>query len=296
LIKYANKSSQANFAGVTNWNIQYDAAVQRTEKDTYFPVTAAQATDLEVGCCVSVGYASNSSGTLNKDRGQSTIHSYADDVKILRIEDMTDGNKAVYLDIEEGFDTTPVALTDELSSPIIMSSMHAQTGETNNVISKHDGSAKSNTSGRHSYRIQGVEYALGAYIVASDTVTVFQSDYSKDVYVADKSTALSTAEATIKSTYKLIGNIPANTDGKGSNYWIGDISINPETGGWQPYAQSSSSSQGFCDYLYAGGTSTSGTREFLQGGDLGNGSLAGSVFLVCVHGLSVAGWGCSSAD
>ena len=190
----------------------------------------------------------------------------------------------------------PVALTDSLSAPITMSSMHMWTGETNKVIGKHNGSAVSNSSGRHSYRVQGVEYALGAYIVASDSVMVFKSAYSKDVYVAPKGTAHSTSETTIKNTYKLIGNIPASSDGKGSDYWIGDIAIDEETGGWHPSAIGSSSAQGMGDMLWVGGINTSGTREYLIGGYLWDGLDAGSVGLNCWHGLSGAWWYCCGCD
>ena len=48
-IKGATKSSQTLFAGTTNWNFQYSASVQRSEKDTYFPVTNSQANNLVVG-------------------------------------------------------------------------------------------------------------------------------------------------------------------------------------------------------------------------------------------------------
>lgn len=297
LLKYGAKDSQSIYKGVTNWNFQYEAAVERDTADTYFPVTASQAANLEVGCYVSVGYAGlNSNGTINKDRGITNIHKYCDDVKILRIEDMDDGNKAVYLDIETGFTTTPVVLkeatddTEAVTSPIIITSMHMWTGETNKVIGKHDGSAVSNTSGRHSYRVQGVEYALGAYIVASDIVMDFQSDYSKNVYVAPRGVSHSTSIETIRSTYKLVGNIPASADGNGSDWNVGDIDIDPETGAWYPSLEVAGNTQGFCDRVYAGGATTLGQREYLQGGLLWSGSSAGSAFLSCGHGLSNAYW------
>lgn len=290
----ATKSSQSLYAGVTNWNFQYEAAVQRSTNATYFPVTASQASNLEVGCYVSVGYGSNDNGFVNKDRGVSSMYKYADDVKILRIEDMDDGNKAVYLDVSTGFNTMPVALTDSLSAPITMSSMHMWTGETNKVIGKHNGSAVSNSSGRHSYRVQGVEYALGAYIVASDAVMVFKSDYSKDVYVAPKGVTHSTSESTIKSTYKLIGNVPSTSSG--GDYWVGDVDIDEETGGWNPSAIGASNSQGMGDMVYAGGKSTSGTREYMQGGSLWDDSDAGSSCLSCWHALSHAYWDYCGCD
>ena len=290
----ATKSSQSLYAGVTSWNFQYEAAVQRSTNATYFPVTASQASNLEVGCYVSVGYGSNDNGSVNKDRGVSSMYKYADDVKILRIEDMDDGNKAVYLDVSTGFNTMPVALTDSLSAPITMSSMHMWTGETNKVIGKHNGSAVSNSSGRHSYRVQGVEYALGALIVASDTVMVFKSDYSKDVYVAPKGVTHSTSESTIKSTYKLIGNIPSTSNG--GDYRVGDVDIDEETGGWNPSTIGSGDSQGMGDIVWAGGQATSGTREYLQGGVLWYGSYAGSAALYCGYELDWTHWGCCGCD
>lgn len=290
LLKYGTKNSQSVFAGVTNWNVQYTAAVQRDTAETYFPVTASQANNLEVGLCVSVGYGSNNNGSVNQDRDVSTMHAYANDVKILKIEDMEDGNKAVYLDIDTGFTTTPVALTEELSAPIVMSSMHIYTGDTDSVVGKHDGSAVSNTSGRHSYRVQGVEYALGGYLLAADTVMMFKEDYSKDVYIAPKGVAHSTNTTTIQDTYTFIGNIPASANGNGGDWWVGDISIDPTTGCWHPAVEVSGSTQGHCDKVYAGGTATSGIREYLQGGVLGYGSEAGSASLSCWLVLSRASW------
>ena len=292
-IKGNIKNSQRICAGLTNYNLQYDAAVERSEKDTYFPVTSAQAANLEIGTCVSVGYASNSHGSLNKDRGQTSIHAYADDVKILRIEDMNDGNKAVYLDISEGFNTTKVALTDFLSSPVILSTMHAYTGETNRIIGKHDGSAGSNTSGKHPYRVQGTEYAVGGHIVSSDTVMEFQADSSKKVYAAKNGVTHITDISKIRSTYKEIGTIP---DYSGADWWVGDIGVDTETGAWYPAVSATSEAQGYGDRCYAGGTETSGTREYLQGGALWSGSLAGSSFLLCGSWLDGASWNCLSAD
>ncbi|HAH71288.1 MAG TPA: hypothetical protein DCL74_06270 [Succinivibrionaceae bacterium] len=292
-IKGNVKNSQKISVGLTNYNLQYNAAVERPENDTYFPVTSAQAANLEVGTCVSVGYAGNNNGALNKDRGVSSIHAYADDVQILRIEDMDDGNKAVYLDVDKGFNTTKVALTDSLSSPIILTTMHAHTGETNRVIGKHDGSAVSNTSGKHPYRVQGTEYAIGGYIIASDTVMEFQSDSSKKVYVAKNGVAHVTDTAKIRSTYKEIGTIPNYS---GSDWWIGDISVDAETGAWYPSVSATSGAQGYGDRCYSGSTSTSGTREYLQGGYLGSGSSAGSSCLDCGCWLDWASWSFLSAD
>lgn len=296
-IKGATKNSQNLYQGVTSWNFQYDASVERTTNETYFPVTNAQAENLIVGHCVEVGYGSNNNGTLNKYRGVTTMRQYAHNVKILSIETLDDNNKAVYLDIEDGFNTTPVQLTDELSSPIIMSSMHCYSGMTDSVLGKHDGSPISNTNAKYPYRVQGREYAVGGYIVASDTVMDNQSDYSKKVYVAEKGTAHSNNDNTIRTTYKEAGTIPASTVENNGDWWIGDVSVDMDTGVWYPSAPGSSNTQGFGDRIYAGGTGvTSGTRAYLQGGHLWDGSPAGSACLICGNGLGAAGWLCLGCD
>ena len=287
VIKYATKNEQTIFQGTTNYNFQYAAAVQRDTKETYFPVTNAQATNIIVGAYVSVGYGSVSGSSVNNDRGVGTIHKYADDVKVLRIEDLDENNKAVYLDVTEGFTTTPVAISDTINAPIVMSSMHWWSGSTDKVIGKHDGSLTSNTDGKHPYRIMGIEDAVGGYIVYADSVMVFKEDYSKDVYIARRGTKHVTDEATIKSTYKLIGNIPGND---GADFWIGDIGVDTETCAWFVKAVGSSDRQGWGDRCYAGGKNTSGTREDLGRGLLWNGAGGGPVCVYCWGWLDRAYW------
>lgn len=292
-IKGGTKNSQTLFAGCTNYNYQYEAAVQSAETHTYFPVTNAQAGNLLVGSYVSVGYGSNNNGTANIDRGQTTVHAYADDVKILSIETLDDNNMAVYLDIpeEDAFSTTPHVYTEEFSAPIALSTMHWRSGSTDTVRGRHDGSPGSNTDGKHPYRVQGREYAVGAYIVASDTVMDLQADFTKKVLVAPKGVAHSSSEATIRSTYTEIGTIPAAAAGENADWWIGDCEINNVTGSWYPSAEGSGSSQGCGDRCYAGGSgATSGMREYLQGGGLGNGSSAGAAFLDCGRWLGGEHW------
>ena len=293
LIKGATKSSQSLFAGCTNYNYQYEAAVQSADAHTYFPVTNAQANNLVVGSYVSVGYAGNNNGDENRDRSQVTVHAYADDVKILSIEDLDENNKAIYLDIpeESAFNTQPHVYTEDFSAPIILSTMHWWSGATDAVRGRHDGSPGSNTNGKYPYRVQGREYAVGAYIVASDTVMDLQADYTKHVLVAPKGVAHSSSDATIRSTYEHIGTIPAAAAGNNGDWWIGDCGFDNDTGSWYPSAEGSGSSQGYGDRVYAGGAgATSGTREYLQGGLLWVGSVAGSAFLVCGSGLGNGNW------
>ena len=298
-IKGATKNSQTLYAGCTNYNYQYEAAVQSKEAHTYFPVTNAQAANLVAGSYVSVGYGSNNNGAVNQDRGQASVHEYADDVKILSIETLDDNNMAVYLDIpeESAFNTMPHVHTETLSAPIILSTMHWWSGATDAVKGRHDGSPGSNTNGKYPYRVQGREYAVGGYMVASDTVMDLKADFTKKVLVAPKGVAHSSSDATIRSTYTEIGTIPAAAAGNNADWWVGDVTLDNDTGAWFPSVEGSGSSQGTGDRVYAGGaTATSGLREYLQGGALGYGSNAGSSFLFCGNGLGYGGWSYLSRD
>lgn len=300
LIKGATKSTQALEAGVTNYSFQYEAAIQSSDNNTYFPVTNAQAENIPVGNYVSVGYGANNNGTANNDRGQDSVHAYADDVKVLRKEALPDGlNTAIYLDIpeESAFNTMPHVYTETFSAPIILSSMHAWSGTTDAVLGRHDGSPVSNTDGKHAYRVQGREYAVGGYIVASDTVIDLQADFTKKVLVAQKGVAHSSSDATIRSTYTEIGTMPAAAAGNNTDWWIGDFGLSTDVGGWWPAAEGSGSSQGTGDRCYAGGVgATSGMREYLQGGNLRNGSFAGSAYLNCWSWLDGGAWDYLACD
>lgn len=299
-IKGPTKNSQTLFQGVSNWNFQYSASIQSAEEHTYFPVTNAQANNILVGCYVSVGYGGNNNGTVNNDRGQTTIHAYADDVKVLSKVPLDDGaNTAIYLDIPEGsaFNTQPHVYTETFSAQIMLSSMHAWSGATDAVKGRHDGSPVSNTDAKHPYRVQGREYMVGGYIVASDTVMDLQEDYTKKVLVAPKGVAHSNSDATIRSTYTQIGTIHAAAAGNNADMWVGDYGIDDDTGTWWPATEGSGSSQGTGDRVYAGGSgATSGTREYLQGGNLGYGSSAGSACLGCGYWLGGGYWYFLSCD
>ena len=290
-IKCAVKSSQEKYTGTTGYNFQYPAAVQRSEKLTYFPVTAAQAKNLLVGSRVSVGYGSkNSNGTVNNDRSVSTIHRYADEAKILKIEPIDDTTSAVYLDCD-AFDTMPVALSDTLNAPITLSTMHWHSGTTDAVIGHHDGSPVSNTDYKHPYRVQGIEYAVGGYEVLSDVVLAFDDSNGKDVYVCPAGVAHTKTEAEILANYKKVGSFTAG------DFWIGDIGFDQETCVTWPATQGSGDKTGVGDCVYGGGNASKNTlRECLQGGYLGDGPGAGASAVGCWGGLVRGRWHCLAAD
>ena len=293
-IKYATKDIQSVMSGCTNYNFQYEASVQSETKNTYFPITKAQANNIAVGAYVSIGYGqAKPDKSVNLDRGVKTIGAYGDMVKVLRIEDLDETNSAVYVECEP-FNTMPVQDKTEtdVMCEIVMSSMPWWTGSTDKVLGHHDGAAVLR-NGKYPYRIQGIEYQTGRYQIASDVAMMFRPDYSKDVYLAERGIVHSKSDGVIKETYTKIGNIPASANGKGSDYWIGDVTI--KKGVWFPSAELDQA-LGYADRLYSGGTQTSGAREYLQGGRLWGGSAAGLAFLDCWSGLGWASWNFAAAD
>lgn len=291
-IKYAVKSSQEKYAGCTGYSLQYPAAVQRSEKLTYFPIKTAQAKNLLVGSRVSVGYGSKGSdGTINNDRSALTVHRYADEAKILKIEPIDDTTSAMYLDCD-AFDTMPVALSDTLNAPITLSTMHWHSGTTDAVIGHHDGSPGSNTDSKHPYRVQGIEYAVGGYEVLSDVVLAFDDSDGKDVYVSPAGVAHTKTDAEILAKYKKVGSFLAG------DWWIGDIGFDPETCVTWPATQGSGDKTGVGDRVYGGGNASKNTlRECLQGsGGLGSWSAAGASCVRCWGRLGYGGWDYLAAD
>ena len=291
LIKYAQKSSQNVLGGCSAYNLQYEASVEREEKLTYFPVTAAQAKNIVVGSNVSVGYGYVSADKVNLDRNNDNLHKYADSARVLRIEPIDESNSAVYLDVATGFDTMPVALNETLTSKVVLSTMPWYSGSTDSVRGHHDGSAQSNTNMVMPYRVQGVEYDVGGYTVPSDMVIAFNADGGKDVLVCPAGTPHTSREDDIRKTYRNVGSFD------GGDYYIGDLGFDPVSCATFPLTKGSGSVTGVGDYVYGGGEAAAGVlREALQGGYLGSGLGAGFGLLNCGNWLGNGNWVCLSAD
>ena len=278
-IKGATKNSQSLFYGCANYDYRYAVAAATTGQ-TYVTLAEQQAANLVVGSCVCIGTGPEEGGA-NLDRGQAYMR---DIVSLARISKIEGAN--VFLDYD-AFDAPTGAY---------LSTMPWSSGTTDAVRGHHDGSATNNTNGKHPYRVQGREYAIGAYTVAADTVAYLLEDNSRDVYVAPRGVPHSPTWATIQSTYTLVGNIPAYNDGTATDYYIGDINVDATLGAWNPSSESSSSAQGFTDRYDAGGDATLTQREYMQGGFLGYGPAAGSSFLGLGNWLGNAGWSSAAGD
>lgn len=273
-IKYATKNSQSVMQGCCAYNGQPTCAV--AEAGVKRVLLTSQG-DFVEGGCVSVGVAN---GT-DTDRGNASIHSAANRVLIKSVETVTvDGKNyvALNLDIDGTIDT---------STSTYVSTMPQYTGTTDTVIGHHDGQAVIDS--KHTLRIQGQEYMWGQYVIASDAVMDFQSDYSKNVYVYP------TGAKHLQNSYSgaaLVGNIPNND---GSDWWIGDMDFDPASGAAYPKTIGTGDSVGCGDRVYSGGKN-SGTREYLMNATLGGGSGAGLCLVVCGCGLGGAGWAFASCD
>lgn len=271
------------------------ASIQSAEKHTYFPVKKTDADNYPVGCGVSVGYKHlNNDGTSTLDRTYSEPHKYANDVKVLKKEPLDDNNVAIYLDIEEPFNTMPVQLSDTVSSEIYILSMHWRSGFSDDVLDRcgcpcEDVSGL--TNGRYAMVWQGIELMVGGYETFANAFMDIVSLTTRDVYITNDATKLTTNDATAKTTYK---KLPYQMSVAKNSQWnyATEIKLDLENGAFvqtQSGQDGSSSATGFGDAIYFDGA-TSGTREFLSLGNLYFGSSAGLAYCVGSAWLGFAYW------
>lgn len=279
LIKYGTKNSQNAMVGCSNFNQQIHPAI--AEGSVKRVVVAS--TIIYPGACVSL---SKTELTSAPDRNTADCHTTCNRVRVKSVEDIAiDGNnyKAINLDISEPIDT---------KTDMWLSTMPCFTGETESIQGKKDGSYLSNTDGRHTLRIHGVEYAWGQYDVLSDQFMSYNlAENVWDVYTCKKGQK----HTANPSDYKLIGKMPRGND---ENYWIGDLGFDPETAGFFVKTVGSGSGTGVGDILYQNKDehTDKSTREYLVTAVLGYGSLSGSGFVRCGSGLGGAGWYYGSCD
>lgn len=273
-IKGGTKNIQTLFKGCTNYSFQYTCAVAETNVKRVI-VTESQGANFVIDASVTLG--TNSS---NNDRGNSATFSISKDAKVLSKEKITIN------------DTSYIAINLDLATPIttttstLISSIHWRSGSTDKVFGHRDGSYVSNTDAKHPFRIQGREYRVGGWDVASDTMFWLTST-GRDIYVWPKGTkhVKNSKTGAIK-----VGTLPLASD-----CWIGDLTFDPVTGVYWFTVRGKDSGTGLGDYFYAGGTATDTLREYLIGGYLWLG-LASGFFLNAGDGLSDAYWHFVAAD
>ena len=277
IIKYATTHSQSIMAGCTSYSNQNQNLVEETGVMRVV-LTKAQAAGYVIGSYVSIGDVGSNT---NRDRYFSYIHNKAYSVKVTKIEDVDDSNAAVYVDAPEAFDTT---LTTWITT------MPWHSGATDEVAGS-DGSPNSNTNGKDPYKIQGIETCIGAYEVLGnvvmDIVTGADGNPARDVYVCEDASTLSSNIATVRANYKKAIAQVAYT--AASWKYIAEETTDPNLGIMIPTKVGGGSTTGFADGLYTD-AGTSGQREWLALGNLGNGAGAGLWILAADNGWSGAHW------
>ena len=156
--------------GCQSYNYQYRPALAETGVKRVL-LTPAQAANLIVGSNMELGEQSGTSSPSN-DRYYAYNYSICKHAMITSIETVEiDGTSygAVYLDVDETFDTTATCL---------FSTMPWDSGITEDLPEHKDGTLYSFTAGRYPLRVMGVEMMSGAYDIGLDplyNVTNFAS-------------------------------------------------------------------------------------------------------------------------
>lgn len=295
-IMLATTTPKTKIWGCANYWVNTPASIKSTERHTYFPVTKSQADNYPVGAGVSVGYKHlNSDGKATDDRTYSEIHKYANDVTILRKEPLDDDNVAIYLDVDEPFNTMPVQLSDTVTSDIYLFSMHWQSGFSDDVLDRYGCPCEDKsglTSGRYPMVWQGIELMVGGYETFGNSFMNIVNLTTRDVYVCNDATKLTKDENQAKATYT---KLPYQMSVAKNSQWnyVTEIKLDLQNGAFVQTASGqdgSSSATGFGDAIYFDGA-TSGTREFLSLGNLSYGSVAGLAFCIGNGWLGNAYWG-----
>ena len=277
IIKYATTHSQSIMAGCTSYNNQDRNLVEETGVMRVV-LTKAQATYYPIGSYVSIG---DIGANTSKDRYYEYIHNKAYSVKVVKTEDVDESNTAVYVDAPEPFDTT---LTTWISS------MPWHSGATDEVAGS-DGSPNSNTSGKDPYKIQGIETCIGVYEVLGnvvmDIVTGADGNPARDVYVCEDASTLTSDITTVRANYKKAIAQVVYTNA--SWQYITEETTDQNLGIMIPTKVGGGTSTGFADGVYTD-SNTSGQREWLSLGNLGNGGNAGLWFLAAYSGLTDTYW------
>ncbi len=231
-------------------------------------VTTAQGNGLLVGSTMCIGVS-------NYDANKANQCSVVDRAKILSIEDIDlEGiaYKAVYLDVDDTFDST----TD-----LFFTIMPWWTGSTDAVLG-NDGSPYSNVSSKEPYKLQGIEQCYGCYEVLGDTLIRYRntdSGYSMTVFLCRDAMKFS---INISADYRESSYHFAPIEGAVKWYYIKRLGFDsnfPES--MYPSDSGGTSSTYTCDAAYVNGSMPSAYAPITLG---------------CLnHGLTLCGLSCLSA-
>jgi len=288
MIKYATLNSQSIFGGCSSYSSQALCSIAGTYPGIV--ISTSNANSYVVGSTVSVGDCSNSSGY---DRYYKETHNLAFSKVIKSIEPLSGDTSNSLITLAEIDGTTIDNITTTTSCRI--STMPWISGSCDNVLDMDgvciNGAYK--VDNVHPFVLGGIECMVGGYEVLGNVVMDITTDSSsnvvRNVYVCHDATALTTTIATIQSSSdwaKCSATIPGN---EAAWKYISECAIDLSNGIMVPTAKNASSATGFCDGCYCD-AGTSGQREWLSFGGLGNGALDGLWDLHAHSGVGSAGW------
>ena len=270
MIKYANKSSQTKFAGCTFYDVTVDVAA--SESDVKRVLISASENRFVENSCVMVSTTARG-GTIMADRVR------IDSIETVEVDGTT--YKALNLDIAE-----PISPTAGLK----VATMPNFSGQTDEVIGRFDGSYESNTDGKHTYRIHGMEFNWGQWITAADAVIEYiEENTRRALYVAPRGVA---HVANAHTDYLEVGEFAEGA----SDTWIGDITIDEQTGAMYPVVDGTGNNVGCGDRFYRNAGAAGTLREYLQVGYLNRGSDFGLCFVYSTSALGASYWTYGSCD
>lgn len=278
-LKFATLNSQSVMAGNTSNGNQYKIALAESNVRRVV-LTTGQANNIDILSCVSIGDAGENP---TMDRNYDYFHNICDDVRVIDKEVVDDEHTALILDVEENFSTTETTY---------VSTMHERSGYSD-LIKGRNGSPVSLTNGKHGNVIDGIEWSVGGYEVVGNSFMDINTENNtqRDVYICNDASLLTTNVSTAKTTYKKSQHKMTVT-AVGSWQYITEIMLDFINGAaiiTKSGQSGSGSSTGFADGLYFD-AGTSGQREFLGFGALGNGSNAGASCVRADDGLGTAYW------
>ena len=271
LMKYATKNSQKYFSQCSWYSYQYLLSVAESGVKRVI-LTNDQAANLVINSGMQLG--TNTTGADNTDRINYLSRDIFYDEQITRIETYDDGHKAVYFDnVTETFDTTTSCL---------ISTSHWWTGSCDDVYG--DGSPTNCISMKEPFVIQGVELGYGFFEIIGNEIFANKDGLGWDLYVNYDSLNETTG---VNSRYK---QIDLNLANRGYCLYpyidYGCSFPATSTGG--------STSTGMCDEIFSGKIDTTGEREVLSLGCIGNSNDSGLWLVNGNNGLSNGWWGMSS--
>lgn len=287
LVAFATRHTQSIMTGCTSYYYQYKASVQEADVERII-ITKAQAANLVVGSSVSIGNATTLSGdSPNIDRSNSGMHAKANRVVITAIEDYDESNSAVYVDNGgTKFSTASTMINGSVESPTYISTMPWKTGACDNVLGSC-GSPVSNTNSKYPYILFGVEMFLGFWEIISNVILKITSHVMVP-YICYDCTKLATS---VTEDYKAVGYSVVNT--QATYKYISKLGYDPDNPCVRHAVEvNATSSTGYGDGHYTENLdeASDATREWLSGGNLGNGASAGRFYAGLHYALSTAHW------